>query len=192
MRLDRLIKAAHGLAAATAFKQFQPTDADIQALAEVGKEVLQYVPPEPSACALMAAVYALKVCDRLRSPPYVVAGSLSVGDVMIYGGKAPGDPKVPFTESSSSWDGHAWLAVGHLLADVSIFRTAYSEKAHPLLSSHVKATFGEGRGLLVAPFSELPRHGLYYTPQRVLSETEVSALYRGAQARYSPKSMKTE
>lgn len=77
---------------------------------------------------------------------------------------------------------------GPYVADVSIFRTAYSSQAPGLLAAHVRQEFGNGRGLLVVRWSDAPKSGLRYSPQYVLTESQVSGLVRGASARFSSPS----
>ena len=48
------------------------------------------------------------------------------------------DGKARFSETNMSWDGHAWIVYGDWLADVSLFRTADSDKSSPTLKEHVK------------------------------------------------------
>jgi hypothetical protein len=62
------------------------------------------------------------------------------------------------------------------IIDISVFRTAYSGKSHPLLARAVREGFGEGRGLLLAQDTS----PLNYRPQYVLTRDEIDALGKGA------------
>ena len=128
----------------------------------------------------MSAVYATRLRLAGLGPAYVVAGTLAVMGQRIFGDGHPIDGKI-FDESNSDWDGHAWVMFGPLIADISLFRTAYSAQSPRLLANHVRHEFGSGRGLLIVRWSDAPKSGLHYSPQYVLAETQVDALARGAQ-----------
>jgi hypothetical protein len=76
----------------------------------------------------------------------------------------PFDGKKLFSESNASWNGHAWVMFGHYLADVPIFRTAYSTRSPPRLAAHVRKEFGEGRGLLIIKWANAPGSGPILRP----------------------------
>jgi len=183
MKLDRLIAASHSPEAAKVFKAFAPNDADMTTLQHVGEEVLKNYWPETGACALMSAIYAARLHSVSMAPTYVVAGSLSVCGVRVFGDGRPFNGRKLFSESKTSWDGHAWVMFGPYVADVSIFRTAYSTQSPALLARHVRQEFGEGRGLLIVKWSDAPSLGLYYAPEYVLTEEQITGLAKGAAAK---------
>jgi hypothetical protein len=129
----------------------------------------------------MSAVYSL-VLEKKSSPPaYVVAGQLWIGETRVFGEEAPIDGQ-RFSQSNPSWDGHAWIICGDYLADIAICRTAYSNFSPPALAEHVKRQFGTGKGLLICKSHDVIKSGLGYVPQYVLTQGQVDALGRGAQA----------
>ena len=184
----KLIASCRSRKEAQAYKAFVPTKDDVGRLGEIGREVLQHLPPEAGACALMSAVYAARLQSVGLAPAYVAAGSLLVQGQRVFGDGRPFDGAKAFSESNSDWDGHAWVMFGPYVADVSIFRTAYSSQAPRLLAAHVRQEFGNGRGLLVVRWSDAPKSGLHYLSQYVLTESQVSGLVRGASARFSSPS----
>jgi hypothetical protein len=128
----------------------------------------------------MSVVYAMRRQKIAKIPCYVVAGSLRVGNVYVFGDGKPFDGRRVLSRSSLDWDGHTWIIVGNYLADVSLFRTAYSGKVHPVLAEHVRQEFGDGRGLLICKHGDAPLRGLYYQPQYVLTQAQADAIFLGA------------
>jgi hypothetical protein len=164
-----------------AFRAFVPTDAQIKLLADVGLEVLEHFPSVPGCCALMNAQYAAHLQERTDAPVYMAAGALYVGSLPIFGQAVQGESwQSVFQRSNPSWDGHCWLVFGNRIADVSIFRTAYSGWSHPALLRHVLDVFGKGRGLLICGATEAASQGLDYKPQYILTEDEITALCGGS------------
>jgi hypothetical protein len=177
-----LIAASFGAQAAYAWAKFEPSQDQLQTLASVGREVLTMFPTMPGACAMMSAVYSLRL-EKLGAPAaYVFAGSLFVGDTRVFGDDGSIDWKTRFSASNPSWDGHAWIVHGNLLADISVFRTAYSKFSPPLLTAHVQQEFGKGKGLMICKMEDAVKSGLRYEPLHVLTQDEVDALGRGARA----------
>jgi hypothetical protein len=154
-----------------------------------GRELLKHFPTVPGACVMMSTLLACKL-EKLALPPaYVVAGSLYVvgsrflGETRIFGEVARLDGKARFSASGPSWDGHAWVVFGDRLLDPSIFRTAYSRFSPPVLASHVRKEFGEGRGMLVCLIGKTMKASLRYEPEYVLTQGQVDGNARGAIAK---------
>jgi hypothetical protein len=185
--VQALIESAYGPDESTAYLAFRPDEADRAAITNVGRDLLAVFPPLPGACALMSSIYACGVRKCMNAPCYVVAGSLYVGDVRVYGDDAPIDGAARFNQDAVSWDGHCWLMVGNLIVDASLFRTAYSGKGHPVLATHVRRRFGEGRGLFIGSGSDALYHGLRYAPEYVLNEGQIEGLARGALSKINSK-----
>ena len=184
MNLHKLLRSSRSSEETAAYKTFLPTADQLQQLADVGKDVLKCLPPEAGACALMSAVYA----DRLRIsglPAFVVAGTLGVAGQRVFGNGRPIDGGI-FNSSNLDWDGHAWVMFGPYVADISIFRTAYSPRSPRLLTEHVRSEFGEGRGLYIDRWSDAPASGFHYSPQYVLKDSQIDALVRGSRAVFAP------
>jgi hypothetical protein len=84
--------------------------------------------------------------------------------------------------SSDGWDGHCWLALGHHVGDISVFRTAYAQSEDSNLRKAVVEEFGLGRGLFLMPWSDALDAGFEYRPKYVVTEVEVTGLIQGAHA----------
>jgi hypothetical protein len=180
--LSELIASSHSPGAGEVYRKFSPNEEQRKALAEIGRDVLLHFPPMPAACAFMSAFYAARVQMSTDAPVYVVAGALSVGTTRIFGEhESSRDWAASFNESNLSWDGHCWITFGPLIADVSIFRTAYSENSPPALARYVRESFGTRRGLLICTHAESERLGFHYEPQYVLTEKQITGLIRGAE-----------
>ena len=152
--IGKLIAESYGAESANAYRAFEPAASELDDLSEAGQTLLRVFPQLPGACLMMSALYEVGIRAVTKSPVYVVAGSFSVKGVRIFGDDSDIDGAVRFSKSDQTWDGHAWLVFGNYLADVSVFRTAYSSKCHPLLRTHVIAEFGVGRGLLVCKIED--------------------------------------
>jgi hypothetical protein len=181
IELSDLITLSHTAAEAAAYRSFVPTEAQLKMLGETGKDVLLNFPVMPAACAMMSALYAARL-QMSAAPAYVVAGAFSIGTTCLFGKDAESrDWKLAFSESNPSWDGHCWVMFGNFIADVSIFRTAYSYHSPPLLKRFVAERFGKGRGLLIGTMKEVGKLGFNYQPQYVLTESQITGLIRGAE-----------
>ena len=177
-----MIERSHGLEAAACYRAFHPNDAERNALAEVGIQLLKIFPTMPAACVVMSALYSCRLQAVTEAPAYVAAGALSVGQAGVFGENKPLDGKTRFSQSNLSWDGHACVLFGGYIADASIFRTAYSTKSPPILAAHVLKEFGKGQGLFICKADDAIKSGLNYTPQYVLSEEQTTGLARGVMA----------
>jgi hypothetical protein len=177
--LGKLVAHHHGWQAAKALKSYEMDDASRARLTAAALEVLQVFPNIAGACALMSAALAVRLERDLSAPIFVVAGTLSVENTPVFGGAAE-IPAGTFGKSDLDWDGHVWVMVGPYIADVSIFRTAYSAQAPAQLSKHVELVFGPNKGLYVDQWKRTRQMGLNYQPRYVLSEGEVTALMGGA------------
>lgn len=176
--LLELIAASHSQKAAAALQGRAPCDADRGALIEGGRTVLAATKKVPGACVLTSVLYAQALRSLTDLPAYVVAGKLAVGDTIVFGDGACASAAT-FAASNPSWDGHAWLVLGADMADASIYRTAYSDYAPPLLSRHIRSVHGEGRGLFVQRWAT-PDDDLTYIPEYVLTEADIERLLSGA------------
>jgi hypothetical protein len=177
-----LIAASYTPAAVDNYRDFVPTDAELQALEKMGRDVLLCFPPMPGACAVMSAMYAAGLRRTLPDAPiFVVAGTLSVNKSRVFGDDdLSRDWGALFSSSNASWDGHCWLSFGPYIADVSMFRTAYSKYSPLLLARHVRERFGEGRGMMICKAAATENDGFIYMPQYVLTEAQITALFAGA------------
>lgn len=177
-RVVELIRQSHSESAAAAYQAFVPTDAHIQQMQDTGREVLNCFPTLPGGCAVMSALYGAILQERMKGAVvHVVAGSLAVNGTAVFGSGAGNiDWNKVFGNSNASWDGHCWVMCGDWIADISLFRTAYSNKSPPALAQYVRREFGEGRGLLITKSDQ----ELRYEPHYVLTDAQITALGRGA------------
>jgi hypothetical protein len=182
VQLGSLVAATQGWPAARAFKAYVASDEDKAAIANKARELLSIFPAIPGACALMSAAFAAHIGRDFDLPIQVVAGTLSVEGKLVFGDGQPFDGPAIFGAYNLDWGGHVWVMVGGYVADISIFRTAYSASCPPRLGRHVVHTFGGGKGLYFDTWRHTHRLGLGYRPQYVLSEAEVTGLVAGAHA----------
>lgn len=179
-QLGKSIAAQHGWAAAKAFKSYEMNEADGAIVSQCAIDVLNIFPPMPGAGALMSAALAVGLESRMNAPVHVVAGTLAVEGVSVFGDRQPFDGAQIFSTANPDWDGHVWIMIGPYVVDISIFRTAYSRQGPARLSRHIDLTFGPGKGLYVDLWKRTQHRGLSYEPQYVLSVDEVTRLMGGA------------
>jgi hypothetical protein len=182
VQLGSLVATTQGWPAAKAFKAYVASDEDKAAIANKARELLGIFPAIPGASALMSAAFAAHLERDHALPIQVVAGTLSVDGKPVFGNGQPFDGPAIFGGNHLDWDGHVWVMVGSHVADISIFRTAYSASCPPRLGRHIVHTFGGGKGLYFDAWRNTRRLGLGYHPQYVLSEAEVTGLVAGAHA----------
>jgi len=185
-QLGKHIAAQHGWPAAKAFKSYEMSDADRAALSKCAVDLLTVFPATPDSSAMMSAALAVALESRLNAPVQVVAGTLSVEGVPVFGDRQPFDGAKVFGEAEQDqngqdwngqdWNGHVWVMVGPYIVDISIFRTAYSAEGPARLSRHVDLVFGPGKALYVDLWKRTAQQGLGYEPQYVLSADEVTRL----------------
>lgn len=177
--LGKLIAAHYGWPAAKAFKSYQMDDAARAKVSAAALDILKIFPPLPAASAFMSAAFAVRLEEMLDGPIQVVAGTLSVNDEPVFGDRTP-VPAGLFGQSEVSWNGHVWVMIGPYVADVSIFRTAYSRSGPAALSRHVDLMFGPNKGLYVDHWGRTRQRGLKYESSYVLSRDEVDHQMAGA------------
>jgi len=142
-------------------------------------DILKVFPAIPGACALMSAAFAVRIEETLGGPVQVVAGTLSVNGEPVLGDRTPFRPGA-LSQEDPNWHGHVWVMVGPYIADLSLFRTAYSRWGPAMLARHVDLMFGPNKGLYVDHWGRTRRQGLDYEPSYVLSRDEVNGLMAGA------------
>ena len=174
-----LVAASFSPEEASTYAAYVPSEADRTALATAGRELFQHFPPTPGACMVMSALYSVLLEKSVSQKAYVTIGSLYVGDVRVFGEDGEIDGK-RFSQSSPSWDGHAWVMLGDLIADASLFRTARSGKGHPVLGPHVQKEFGPTAALMICKAADTELSGLRYEARYVLTQQQVDSLARGA------------
>lgn len=177
-----VLAACRDQAEAQRHRDYVATDADIDALREIGGRVLEAFPTMPGACAAMSAMYAVGLDTTACGPVHVVAGDLSVPEGRVFGDGGNDDLSGLFNASDPSWDGHCWIVVGDWIADVSICRTAKSGKAPPAIARYMRQAYESKTGLLIHSAQAAAEAGLFYRPRYVLTKAQVEALARGAWA----------
>jgi hypothetical protein len=176
----RLIEMSYSTKEAAAFAEFQPSEIEKTALIGVGKSILADCRPLAGSCMLMNALFAVRLRQATGAPTHVLAGGLSVAGDPIFGHRDANTASQSFDVSDPSWDGHAWLMFGPLIADASLLRTARSPAAHPVLRMHVRRQFGERAALLIDHYEDIAELELQFVPRHVLTNEEIDKLASGA------------
>lgn len=179
-QLGKLVAAQHGWAEAKAFKSYEMTDADRAVLSKCAVDLLKVFPEAGGTAAMMSAALAVHLESRLTAPVHVVAGTLSVEGVPVFGDRQPFDGAEVFGEASPEWNGHVWVMVGPYVVDLALFRIAYSADGPARLSRHVDLVFGPGKALYVDQWKRTGQQGLRYEPHYVLGTGEVNRLMGAA------------
>lgn len=179
VRIDKLIAATHGQAAARAHRSYILSLADRDHAVEIGQGVLRYFEQIPGACTGLSAVHAAALKGMAGLPAYVVAGSLTADGVRIFGDGKPFDGRVVFSQTNLSWDGHVWVMIGDYIADISIGWTARFGSL-PRLASVIQREMGPNAGQLVVKWRDAPLSGLSYSPEYVLTDEQVATLDHSA------------
>jgi hypothetical protein len=178
--LGKLIAAQYGWPSAKAFKAYEMSDADRVTLTTSAVNLLSIFPDEPDTGAMLSAAFAVQLERALVAPIHVVAGTVTVEGEPVFSDPAPLDRQAILSTGDLDWRGHVWVMVGPYVADISIFRAAYSRHGAASLSRHVDLVFGPNKALYVDAWTRTRRVGLVYEPRYVFSAAEVTALMGGA------------
>jgi hypothetical protein len=136
--LLKLISKSYGETKANIALSFEPNEPAQKDLIEKARDVLKHFPYAAGACMFMSAMLTAVIRDHTKYPIHAVAGSLYIDNQPIFGKNLSSNQiKKAFKEQDLDWDGHCWIIFGSLIGDVSIFRTAYSDFAHPMLKKKV-------------------------------------------------------
>jgi hypothetical protein len=179
MRIDKLIAATHGKAAARAHRHYTPPRSDIERAGIIGRDVLSQFDRIAGACSGLSAMYATDLGRMAGFKAYVVAGTLFADGHRVFGNGKPFDGKAVFSTSNMSWDGHVWVMIGPYVADISIGWTARLGGAAPL-AALVHREMGPNAGLIIMKWQDAPLSGLTYSPQYVLTDDQVEILNHSA------------
>lgn len=174
--LGKLIAVHHGWAAAKACKACEMDDADRAKLSLAALQILKAFPAQSDDHAALNAAFAVRIEQVLQAPVQLVAGVLTVERQPIFGRQSNPPIKAFPADAAGSFDGHIWMMVGPYIADISIFRMAYSRGGPAELSRHIALIFGPNKGLYVDHWGHTRKMGLGYEPQYVLSSAEVDRL----------------
>ncbi|WP_159981459.1 MULTISPECIES: hypothetical protein [unclassified Novosphingobium] len=180
LQLGKLVASTHGWPAARAFKAYELNDADRARIAGCAVDLLKVFPKAPGTSAFLSAAFVVHLERHLSAPVHLVAGTLAVDGEPVYEDDRPSAAANAFKAEELQWQGHMWVMIGGYVADISIFRAAYSSDCPPALARHVHSVFGQDKGLYVDQWRRSRRQGLSYEPQYVLSQDEVTSLMGGA------------
>jgi hypothetical protein len=173
--MQDLISHAYSKEEATKFGRYVLSNADMQAIKQAGKDILAHIPQIPYACAHMSALWGSLIRDTTSIPTHVVAGNLFIESKKIFFSNASTEEvKQTFESSNASWDGHVWVSFAGTIGDISLFRSAYAEPNEHWLHQLIIQAFGKGRGLLLAPPSNM-----LYEAKYVLTDENINALLKG-------------
>ncbi|MFC1467874.1 hypothetical protein ACFLQY_04200 [Verrucomicrobiota bacterium] len=160
---------------------FSPSQAELETLIDAGKYVLTNFPDIPGACSVMTAMWVGLIRDNTDYPIHAIAGSLSIDGKTIFGkDMKPSQIKNSFLHGNMDWDGHCWIVLGNYIGDISISRTAYSDKSPRILKEKIVSSFGGNKGLFLCPSESARQEGFQYDPLFVLDAKTVDGLFQGA------------
>jgi len=173
--IKRLIEKSYSNGVAQAYLSFSPSKHDIERLRQVAVEVLTHIRLDPGACAMMSAVWATKLIHTGKYPVHVVAGDLIIKGQSIFscGNDQSG---TAFKTDNLDWTGHCWIVFGDHIGDISICRTAYSDRV-PGLKEFIVENIGEKAGALICTQYEFAEIGMQYTPRYVLDQAAIDGMY---------------
>lgn len=174
MSLDKyfqLIELSYSANHAKKFSNRCLTNQHIDILKKSCVEIHQMLPPQPFECAFLSA--ALVEWARQKGiPSYLVAGSLEFKGRQLFNY----DPVIEQKDIVENWDGHCWVIFNDAIAEMSLFRTAYSKKSPVWLKSMMELTFGKHPGAIIASILEIENMGLFYKPKYVFDDLRLSGL----------------
>ncbi|NVJ52442.1 MAG: hypothetical protein HWD90_02015 [Campylobacteraceae bacterium] len=152
---------------------------DIEILKQTGIDLLTEVPILPALCALMSARWAYILNENYSIPAIVVAGDLKLFGNTIFScnSNLPTDINSD-TYIKDIWDGHCWIEINGIVADISIFRTAGEQDESHILNKYFSSSFGKNKGAFIAKRDHIPQE-LEYIPKYILSNTQIEALNNG-------------
>ena len=151
---------------------------DINVVARVAMQTLEMIQPSLGSCVMVSAGF-VAILKSVGIEAVVILGDLKIDGRFIFEcrGNIPGasyDGEV----LNATWDGHAWVVIGDLVCDLSIFRTAYALPHPSLLKSFINHHFGDGRGALLCPPGTIPQ-GMEFVPKYALSDDQIHGILEG-------------
>jgi hypothetical protein len=135
------------------------------------KDIHQMLPPQPFACAFLSATL-VEFCRQKGIHAYLVAGTLDLNGKRLFNY----DPIIEKENIVDKWDGHCWVIFNDAIAEISLFRTAYSDQSPAWLKDMITGAFGTKRGTILASSKEMEQFGLMYVPQYIFNDYQVSGL----------------
>jgi len=179
--MHKIITESYGSYEAQKIMNFQPNEKALNFVIEASKDILSFFPNIPGSCVMMSALLTAHVRENTDYPIHMIVGSFYIDNHHIFGKSSTSNQtKNFFTHTNLDWDGHAWVIFGTYLIDLSIFRTAYSDKSPKILNEKILSKFGKNRGLIIAPITSMNDNQLTYEPHYAVKDKEITGLVRGA------------
>lgn len=178
-KLQQLIVRAYGAEEARRYANYRLHN--VQIIGQTATDLMNLIEPREGACTLLSASWVAYLRDKYNIPAVAVAGDLWIDGAWIYrcGGTLPTATKRKASDGKPTvqhlrWNGHCWMEIDGLIADLSIFRTAYSRPPGSHLRTYIENTFGCGRGAFACPVLDLPQ-GMKYRRRFVLADEQINA-----------------
>lgn len=174
--LQEIITRDRGLDAYREYAQCEISD--INVVAQAARQTLGMIQPSLGSCVMVSAGF-VAILKSVGIEAVVILGDLKIDGRFIFEcrGNIPGasyDGEVV----NATWDGHAWVVIGDLVCDLSIFRTAYALPHPSLLKSFINHHFSDGRGALLCPPGAIPQ-GMEFVPKYVLNDDQIHGILEG-------------
>lgn len=176
LALEQIIKRDRGEEGYAEFAQ-QRIDS-IEVIVQAARLTLDAIPQAFGSCVMISAGFT----GILKSKG--ISAVVILGDLLIEGayafkcrGNIPG-ASYEGEIVDAIWDGHAWVMIGEILCDLSIFRSAYATDRPNILKSFVAQHFGEGKGALLSPVEDIPQ-GMEFVPKYALNDEQIWELLDG-------------
>lgn len=186
--LQEIITRDRGEEAYAQYVKFENADTDV--IVRAARQTLEVIPPSFGSCVMVSAGF-VAILKSVGVEAVVILGDLKIDGrfVFICRGNIPGatyDGEVV----EATWDGHAWVMLGDMICDLSIFRSAYSSPQPNHLQTFINRHFGEGKGaLLVAPGTLPP--GMEFVPKHALKDDQICGILDGLSKQAAERSALT-
>lgn len=176
LTLEAIIKRDRGEDGYAEFVQGKV--ASPEAIIEAARLTLDVIPQAFGSCVMVSAGFTAILKSK------GISAVVILGDLLIEGayafkcrGNIPGASHEGEVVNAV-WDGHAWVMVGGILCDLSLFRSAYATDRPNILKSFVAQQFGEGKGALLSPVEDIPQ-GMEFVPKYALNDEQIWGLLDG-------------
>jgi hypothetical protein len=126
---------------------------------------------------MMSALYVARLRHLGHADAQLAAGMLTINGSPVFGSSRSNHAPI---KTDLDWDGHAWATLGGFIADASLLRTGRSANAPQRLRRLVETQFQPHQGIYIATPEAAREDGLGYETQRIYTDDEIDAIYRGA------------
>ncbi|MGJ7546938.1 hypothetical protein [Pseudomonas alloputida] len=152
--------------------------ADASLITQAAKQTLEAIPPAFGSCVMVSTGF-VAILKSVGIEAVVILGDLKIDGHFIFEcrGNIPG-ATYEGEVVNATWDGHAWVMLGNLVCDLSIFRTAYALPDFSLLKNFMRHHFGEGKGALLCPPGAIPL-GMEFVPKHALNDDQIHGILEG-------------